>query len=81
VIPGAGAIHELDGLFVEPTHLCHGVGRALVEDAAERAVAAGAVYMDVTAGPASGFYERLGFSVVEITETRFGPALRLRREL
>jgi GNAT superfamily N-acetyltransferase len=72
---------RMDGLLVEPAHMRHGVGRALVEDAAGRAVAAVAVHLDVIAGPASGFYERLGFTVVESTETRFGPALCMRREL
>jgi GNAT superfamily N-acetyltransferase len=81
VIPGDGAIHELDGLFVEPAHMRQGVGRALVEDAASRALAAGATYLEVTAGPASGFYERVAFTVVASAETRFGPAARMRREL
>src|SRR5215208_1663453 len=30
VIPQGAAIHELDGLFVEPRHMRHGVGRLLV---------------------------------------------------
>src|SRR3974377_155779 len=30
VIPAAGSVHELDGLFVEPDHMHRGVGRALV---------------------------------------------------
>src|SRR4051812_4432655 len=34
--------HELDDLFVEPDHFRRGIGRALVEDAAGRAAAAGA---------------------------------------
>ena len=29
VIPGDGATHELDGLFVEPGHMHGGVGRRL----------------------------------------------------
>jgi GNAT superfamily N-acetyltransferase len=51
VIPGDAAVHELDGLFVEPVHMHRGVGRALVEDAATRALSAGADYLEVTAGP------------------------------
>lgn len=81
VIPGNGAVHELDGLFVEPAHMNRGVGRTLVEDAAGRALAAGAMYLEVTAGPARGFYERVDFTVVASAETRFGPAVRMRREL
>jgi GNAT superfamily N-acetyltransferase len=80
-IPGGGEAHELDGLFVEPGHMRHGVGRALVEDAATRARDRGAACLEVTAGPAQGFYERVGFTVVGRTETRFGPAVRMRRDL
>jgi GNAT superfamily N-acetyltransferase len=78
VIPSEGSGHELDGLFVEPSHMHAGVGRALVEDAAARASRQGAKWLDVTAGPAQGFYERVGFDLVGPTQTRFGPAVRLR---
>ena len=81
VIPTDDGIHELDGLFVEPDYLRGGVGRALVQDAAERAVRAGAELLEVTAGPAQGFYERVGFQVVGAAETPFGPAVRMRRRL
>jgi GNAT superfamily N-acetyltransferase len=81
VIPGPGPSYELDGLFVEPAHMGGGVGRALVEDAAARASGHGAARLEVTAGPAQGFYERVGFCLVGATETRFGPAVRMRREL
>jgi GNAT superfamily N-acetyltransferase len=79
VIPMAGGIHELDGLFVEPDHMRGGVGRALVEDAAASALAGGASCLMVTAGPAQGFYEKVGFNVVGEDMTRFGPAVRMRR--
>jgi GNAT superfamily N-acetyltransferase len=81
VLPRERAVHELDGLFVEPAHMGHGVGRVLVEDAADRAAAAGASSIEVIAGPAQGFYERLGFEVIGPAETRFGPAVRMRRAL
>ena len=81
VIPADGPAHELDGLFVEPAHMHHGVGRALVEDAAARASAEGAECLEVTAGPAQGFYERVGFDLVGTAQTRFGPAVRMRRVL
>lgn len=81
VLPTRAHVHELDGLFVEPAHMRRGVGRALVEDAAERASEHGALRLEVTAGPARPFYERVGFSVFAGVETRFGPALRMRREL
>jgi GNAT superfamily N-acetyltransferase len=81
VIPDDGGVHELDGLFVEPAHMQRGVGRALVEDAAGRARVSGALCLEVTAGPAQGFYEKVGFSVVASADTRFGPAVRMRRKL
>ncbi len=81
VIPTDTRAHELDGLFVEPAHMHGGVGRALVEDAATRATQAGAHCLEVTAGPAQVFYEKVGFRLVGATETRFGPAVRMRREL
>jgi GNAT superfamily N-acetyltransferase len=76
-LPVLGGAVELDGLFVEPDAHGRGIGRALVADAAARARAAGATRMDVTAGPATGFYERCGFVRAGETQTRFGPALRL----
>ena len=79
VIPTDDQVHELDGLFVEPDHMRCGVGRALVQDAAARAARAGAERLEVTAGPAQGFYEKLGFVVVGAAQTRFGPAVRMCR--
>ena len=81
VIPTDDRVHELDGLFVEPDHMRGGVGRALVQDAAERAARAGAELLEVTAGPAQGFYEKVGFHVIGVAETLFGPAVRMRRRL
>jgi GNAT superfamily N-acetyltransferase len=81
VIPGEGDVHELDGLFVEPAQMYRGVGRALIEDAVVRATASGAACLEVTAGPARAFYEKVGFTVVGAAETRFGPAVRMRRQL
>ncbi len=57
-----------------------GIGRALVEDAVDRATSTGGDCMEVTAGPAQGFYERIGFHVIGTTQTRFAPAVRMRRE-
>jgi GNAT superfamily N-acetyltransferase len=81
VIPGDDGVHELDGLFVEPARMRCGVGRALIDDAAARAAGQGAVALEVTAGPAQAFYERLGFYEFDAAQTRFGPAIRMRREL
>jgi GNAT superfamily N-acetyltransferase len=81
VISTRGPVHELDGLFVEPDHMNAGVGRALVEDAAARAKDQGAEALEVTAGPAQGFYNRIGFNRIGAAQTRFGPAVRMRRDL
>jgi GNAT superfamily N-acetyltransferase len=81
VIPGDRGAHELDGLFVDPAEMRRGVGRALVEDAAQRARTDGAQLLEVTAGPAQSFYEKVRFDVVATVETRFGPAVRMRRRL
>ena len=81
VIPSGDRAHELDGLFVEPAHMRAGVGRALVEDAAVRAFSDGADCLDVIAGPAQGFYERVGFAGLGAAQTRFGSAVRMRRRL
>jgi GNAT superfamily N-acetyltransferase len=74
-------VHELDGLFVEPNEMSGGIGRALVEDAAARAAAQGATSLEVTAGPAQGFDEKVGFYLTGAAQTRFGPAVRMRRDL
>jgi GNAT superfamily N-acetyltransferase len=81
VVPTSGPVHELDGLFVDPDQMSSGVGRALVEDAAVRATDQGAEALEVTAGPAQAFYERVGFELIGPAQTRFGPAVRMRRDL
>jgi GNAT superfamily N-acetyltransferase len=73
---------ELDDLFVEPEHMRHGIGRALVEDAAARARADGRAHLRVVAAERTlPFYSRAGFAVTGDASTRFGPALRLERRL
>ena len=52
VIPREDGTHELEGLFVEPAQT--GPRRRLVEDACERARAAGALRLEIVAGPAQG---------------------------
>ncbi len=81
VIPGPEGAYELDGLFVEPDHMRRGIGASLVEDACERGRSAGATRLEVTAGPAQVFYEKLGFRVVGTAETRFARAVRMHRDL
>lgn len=53
-----------------------GIGRALVDDAEARAEAQGADTLEVTTGPTQGFYERVGFDLIGVTQTRFGAAVR-----
>ncbi len=80
VLEAEDGVCELDGLFVEPACWHDGIGRALVEDACARAQGASA--LEVTANPnALPFYEKLGFRRCGEAQTRFGPALRMRREL
>jgi GNAT superfamily N-acetyltransferase len=81
VVPITRLLHELDGLFVDPSHMSSGIGRALVEDAAVRASNQGAEALEVTAGPAQSFYERVGFRLIGAAQTRFGPAVRMRWDL
>jgi GNAT superfamily N-acetyltransferase len=70
---------ELDGLFVDPSWWRRGVGTALMLDAFCVARAEDAARIEVTANIlATGFYEKLGFSHLYETQTRFGPAQRMR---
>ena len=70
---------ELDGLFVEPARWRRGIGRALVLDLIARARSEGADAIEVTANPdAVAFYTALGFVHTGETQTRFGPAPRMR---
>jgi GNAT superfamily N-acetyltransferase len=82
VLPPIARAVELDGLFVDPSAMRRGVGRALVEDAAATAHAIGATRLDVIANPgAVPFYESLGFVADGRAATTFGPAPRLMRSL
>jgi GNAT superfamily N-acetyltransferase len=72
----------LDDLFVEPAFMRRGIGRALVEDAAARAAAAGNLQLTVVSHSRNfAFYESVGFVRGEPAGTRFGPATTLRRRL
>ena len=82
ILPVEDRACELDDLFVEPDAMGRGIGRLLVADAAERALALGAERLNVTANPrAVGFYERLGFRVSGEALTRFAPAPRMALDL
>ena len=82
VLPRPDDDAELDGLFVEPDAWRQGVGRLLVEHAADRARSLGARFLHVTGNShAAGFYAKLGFVVVGETQTRFAPAPLMQRPL
>ena len=71
---------ELVDLFVEPRTWKQGIGRRLVDEALDRALAQGCDSLMVVGNPHSeGFYGRCGFQVAETVDTRFGPGLRMRR--
>jgi ribosomal protein S18 acetylase RimI-like enzyme len=71
---------ELDDLFVAPEQMGNGIGRMLVLDSCSVAAASGARHVAVTANPAARqFYERVGFEYEGEADTRFGPAVRMRR--
>jgi GNAT superfamily N-acetyltransferase len=82
VLPRETGEAELDGLFVEPARWRTGVGRRLVEEAAGFAAMLGARRLTVVANPeAVGFYRRCGFVEAGATQTRFGPAPVMARDL
>ena len=72
---------ELEGLFVAPDHMRHGIGRDLVLDAAAIARTNGRDSIEVTAnGHALGFYQRMGFVDIGTEVTPLGvTAKRMRR--
>ncbi len=81
VLPRPDGSFELDGLFVDPdVHRC-GVGRSLVDHCVQIVRTEGSyAALFVIGNPhAYDFYIACGFEVVGPTQTRFGPALLMRR--
>jgi ribosomal protein S18 acetylase RimI-like enzyme len=71
-------VGELEDLFVDPDWTQLGVGRALVRDAVDIAAVQGVTRIEVTAnGHARDFYEKVGFVLEGVSQTRFGPADRM----
>jgi predicted N-acetyltransferase YhbS len=69
---------DLQDLFVDPDWMRHGIGRHLVQDAAEIAAERGFEGIAVTANPhAFSFYEALGFVADSEIQTAFGPGQRM----
>ncbi|MFL5830923.1 MAG: GNAT family N-acetyltransferase [Solirubrobacteraceae bacterium] len=82
ILPRAGHALELDGLFVLPEQMRHGIGGRLVQDVVERAHHDGIRRIEVDANPgALAFYKRHGFRQTGVSQTRFGPAPRLALEV
>jgi GNAT superfamily N-acetyltransferase len=78
----AGDGLELEDLFVEPDRMRQGIGRTLVEDAADRARRGGVAAIRVVAnGHALAFYAAAGFVEEGPARTPFGPAVRLRLDV
>lgn len=82
VLPREDGDMDLDGLFVEPDIWRRGIGRLLVDYAADFARAHGSAALHVVGNPhAEKFYQSCGFELTGTTETRFGPGLLFRRAL
>jgi GNAT superfamily N-acetyltransferase len=78
----AGQVSVLEDLFVDPDWARRGIGRELVVDAVGTARRQGAPRMEVTAnGHALGFYEKAGFVLEGVVETRFGPGSRMHLDI
>ena len=75
VLPRTDGQAELDGLFVDPETWRHGLGRLLVRQSARLARERCADTLHVVANPdATAFYEKCGFVLAGMEQTRFGPA-------
>jgi GNAT superfamily N-acetyltransferase len=71
---------ELDAMFVEPRMQRRGIGSMLVEYCVEAARKQGSRYLHVVGNPhAENFYLATGFEIIGMSQTRFGPALLMRR--
>ena len=73
-----GDFLELDDLFVDPEWMRRGVGTELVRDMVATARSGNFGRVEVTANEhARAFYESVGFVFDGMTQTRFGPGLRM----
>ncbi|MHB1204210.1 MAG: GNAT family N-acetyltransferase [Rhodospirillaceae bacterium] len=82
VLPAVDDGAELDGLFVDPAVWRQGIGRRLLRAAERLAGSEGAKAISVIANQdALEFYAACSFTQVGETQTRFGPAPRLRKPL
>jgi GNAT superfamily N-acetyltransferase len=73
---------ELEDLFVDPSHMRHGIATALVGDIARQLRDMNYATMEVTANwHAMSFYLEVGFEPEQLVETEGGPALRMQRTI
>lgn len=73
---------ELVDLFVDPTHMRKGIGRALLEDVVSSLHESEIVRIEVTANRHSlDFYRDVGFVIDGTLETRFDPGFRMHRDI
>ncbi len=82
VLPREDGGAELDGLFVEPEAWRCGIGRGLVEQSCEHALAHGATVLNVIGNKrAREFYLACGFRITGEVATRFSPGLLMEKDL
>jgi GNAT superfamily N-acetyltransferase len=73
---------EIEGLFVEPQYWGQGIGGRLLMAAEIYADSKDALHLHVVAAPeGQGFYEVQGFEVIGREQTRFGPAVGMRKQI
>ncbi len=78
-LPLGGLVLELEDLFVDPDWMRQGVARQLVDDLTAAAKRDGITCIEVTANPyAVAFYRSVGFVYMHDTDTKLGPAPRMR---
>jgi len=78
-LPLGGLVLELEDLFVDPDRMRQGVARQLVDHLTTAAKRDGISSIEVTANPyAVAFYRSVGFVHMRDTDTKFGPAPRMR---
>lgn len=79
-LSGRAAPADVEDLFVDPEWTRRGIGRALVEDTAAVARAAGSDAIEVDANPhALSFYAAVGFVAVGAADVPYGTGVRMRR--
>ena len=82
VVPRDDCNADLDGPFVEPDLWRGGIGRKLVEEAAQFAIAIEAGMLIATASPrAEPFYAKCGFKPSSKRSTPHGPVAVMSRSL